>query len=315
MSLAQAYGIAPIHINTASGVDVPMPGVTRLAVSQGNRVISQLENGEAWTTYSTIAGQTPRMSFTTRDVSVALATLGISGITIDSDVDDPGLVAYLRKRGRIGTASGSVHRSYTMAQGVLVPRSLSVGHQGNATMTCEALAISADGSSSAFAIADDVSTFPTILTACLDDQYTLYGLTINGATVTGFTGIEINFNAGARTLGAQSDVIDTVAVVPNVRPTIRIRGLDPTWVNTSSSVCDILGESLAHANTSIVLRKRGVALTASEHVAITLAGVVYTDTIADGSAEGDVTCGLMMTTHSPDGTTAPLVLNTGFNIA
>jgi len=314
MSLANVYGIAPISIETSVGVSAVIGGLTRVSVTQGNRILSQIENGELYTTYGAVAGVTPRASFTSRDIVTVLGTTGFGGIGITSDGDDPGIVFYLRKRGAVGTASGSVHRSYTFGNGVLVPRNLSVGHQGNASVSCELLATSADGSTSAAAISDSESTFPTVVTATRDDQWTLYSCTINGATVTGFTGIDITFGATARTVGAQSDVLDTVAVVPSTRPSVRIRGLNPQWVNTTSSVCDILGEQCLHANTSIVLRKRGVTTATAEHIQFTLNGVVYTDQIADGSAESDISCALMLTLNSADGTTSPILGNLGYAI-
>lgn len=315
MSLTEVFGMGPVHINTVTNdLDVVVPGMNNVSISQSNSVINRMENGELYPTYTTIAGQQIRCSWSTRDISTMLGTLGATGIPVDADGTHDGLVVYMRKRDVVGTATGSVHRSYTFAKGIIVPRSLNIAHQGNAQMNCEVLPISSDGATSMVVIADDVSSFPAVLAACLDDQYTLYSLTINSATVTGFTGLGLTFGAAARTRGAQSDVLDTVASMPSLQPTLRIDGSSPTWINTASSVCDILGEACAHANTNFVLRKRGVALTASEHIQVTLNGVVYPTTIMSTSGNGDATVSLMLTTHSADGTTSPIVLNTAYQI-
>ena len=75
----------------------------------------------------------PVATFSTYNIAQALDAdgLGLSGICITSDETHPGLNMYAQKQGCSGPASGSVHRKYNIATGILAPQSLSVDHRGD----------------------------------------------------------------------------------------------------------------------------------------------------------------------------------------
>lgn len=312
MSLAQLHGCGPVGIETLGGASAVIGGITRQSAQVGAEIISQVENGENWSTHIAVAGLNPRMSFSTRDIRTALATIGAGGLCIDNDGGvNYGMRMAFRQRSCVGTAAGSVHRTITVGDGIMFPTSLSCDHQGDASLSVDVIPISSDGVTDAQTISD-VGNLDTVVTATRDDQYTLYSLTIGSATVTGFTGVDISFGVNGRADGAMSDPYPTVASVPSVMPSITVRGLDLTWVKNSAAVCVLSGEPITHGNTSLVLKNRSDVIGSAVHMAFTLNGIVYPDVIGDASGEGNGTCTIMLRGCSADGTTAPLVVNTTY---
>ena len=314
MSVAQLHALGPVSLSTTVQAATPVVfgGITAASVTTNTTILTQVENGEQWSTYAAVVSQKPRMTFTSRDIVTVLSTIGVGGYLISSDGDDFGLRLAFRKRSAIGTASGSVHRTATMGSGILYATRLSCEHQGNAHIMCEAMPVSADGSTDSITLSD-TGALGTVATATRDDQYTLYSVNVGGAAVTGFTGVDVDFGIRSHTAGAQSEFLDTITAITGIEPVITIRGIDLTWSKNAAAVAVLAGEAITLGNTDIVFKNRSSAISNSVHVQLTMNGVVYPDVVADASGEGDGTCSIVLRGCSSDGATAPMVVSTTYS--
>lgn len=299
-----------VHLFTdAMGAAVLIGGITQLDVATGTEVRSEPTSGDPYPSHQAVVAQKPRANFTTHHIARALDATGVAGMPIASETNF-GLRLYAAKYTEGSSlASGSNHLRWTLREGLLVPRRLSVSHQGDATLTYEAL-VTYDGTNAPIVAADSVA----LPTGLVDDQrYTLGNVTIGGVDLPQVTGLDIDFGLTAETEGSNSDVWDTHSTIRRVMPSITLRGIDATWF--SDSIIPLIGKAGTHANTSIYLRKREddgatfVADGTAEHILITACGLAYLDQIFSAQTNQPGEPAVMMPLRY-DGTNYPLVIDT-----
>lgn len=246
----------------------------------------------------------------TYSLKALLDSIGVSGLGIAGS-SNPGVVGYWQKFDDMGFAvSGANHVSRTYANGVIVPRSISCDHQGDAKLTFEMIVIG-DGTNSPVSLSATAS-LPTVSTT--PARWTLGPITLGGVSFSEYTGIEIDFGNNVQARGVQSYLDHTHIEQKTHEPKITITGIDPTWF--SASKVPIGGLVVANATDSIYLRKRTQTATSfvpngtAEHIKFTPAGLASMGSLGRAQAQrvGDST--IEITLAKDMSGNAPLVMST-----
>jgi hypothetical protein len=305
MALAHIHTLAPVLLNSTR-----IKGVTRGSVETGVEVAGESYSGSPYVAYKYVRAVKPRATFETVAVASSLAACGIGGLSLASL--GAGLQVWAQKatKGSI-RASGSVHRSYTLRDGILVPVSLSVDHAGDARLGYAAT-VTYDGTNSPIVISDN-QALPTI-----DANTEIFGmgpLVIGGSTYVGARQYQIDFAIKVAAEGADGDIYDTCAWIQLIDPKITVRGVNQEWLK--STAIPLNGKAVLHASTTIYLRRRGatdfVANNQAQHISITVAGLATIGTAVDASGTNAAEQTLVIDSQH-DGTNAPLIINTAATI-
>lgn len=315
MPITRPHELGLVEIHTAAVSQVVL-GVEDLSVPSGTDTAGGALAGTVWSEHESVSAQRPEMSFSCVGcIATALDTVPSPlGLNLAAGANI-GLAAYLAKRSLGGTyESGSAHRRYRIRAGVLVPTTLSAGFQDNVRLGYRAVAIY-DGTNPPVH-EEDLVARPS--GAVRNEFFTLFGLSVGGVALPGCTGVEVDFGMDViRSEGSLSDPSENIwpthASINRITPTITIGGIDPEWVKDAN--IPRLGKAATHANTLIELARREhggtiYAVGATEHIAITTAGLVYADTFISASDKANGTVSLMLRSVF-DGTNAPLIVQTG----
>lgn len=283
-------------------------GITNQQISTASECRQSPANGEAYPQFLALYAQKPIAEFTSLNIAQAIDACGLTGLPIRS-ATNPGVKFFAQKYEEGSTpAAGANHRAFTLRDGLLVPRRLSVSHQQDASIDYSAL-ITWDGTNDPIVATDGVA-----LPDGLEDfaRYTLGPITVGGVALDQVTSFDLDFGCDARTTGAQSAIWDTHSSIRRIMPRLTITGIDAEWFKSAN--IPLKGKAGTHANTSIYLRKRDDSGTFvdkgdAEHIRITADGLCYAEQIfAAGEAEdGTVTLSMPL---RYDGTNAPLVIDT-----
>ena len=296
MTIAAVHALGPVSIN-----DVHIGGIMSSSCSTGLQTIRQVESGELYPTYVTTNAMAPGGTFTTRAVSTALGVMGDGGVALSSPESAS---FYFRKRGPLGTAAGSVHRSFYFENGVCLPRILSIPYQGNATLSADVIPVSTDGTTSPVTVSA-VDGLPTVTDLAL--QYALYRVTVGGVVLGGIQNVNVNFGIGVGVFSENALIHNLVVAADSVMPTIEISGYDPMGVTTAN----ILGGAATLANTVIELKERNTAIASLAHVKIALNGLWTAVDLGNASGSSPATFNILLQGNSSDGVLKPLTVTTG----
>jgi hypothetical protein len=311
MGITRVHGLYAVEIDSVGDTAVVLGGITQLDIKTGTRVERQATSGNPHVYNANVVEQKPVATFTTLDLALALATAGQEGKAISSDVTDPGLNLYARKRAEGGTrTTGSTHRQYNIKEGILVPRTISIQHRGNATLSYEALA-TFDGTNDPVVITDS-SAIPTVAAGSDAVRFTLGAVSLESVTIAGIQSMELDFGVTAETFGGDSDVWETFATIGEIMALARFTGIDIEWLKAAN--IPLGGKAITHANTLIEFRKRAnggqfVADATEEHISITAAGIAFIDDAFRASENGAGETSIAVPLYH-DGTNNPLVIDT-----
>lgn len=301
-------GLSYIDIKCDDATNVVLGGITQCRAFTGSEVRTEATSGEAYARWQAIYGQAPGISFTTKKIAAALDVCGAAGLRISGGSGGKtGLTAYFQKQKEGGTReSGSTHLKANIIEGLLVPRRLSVAHQGDAELTYDALA-SWDGTNDPIVVTDEVA-LPAAPTD--SERFTLGPVSLNGTAFDRITNLSIDFGIAAEMVTADSDLWPKFARISEIMPLIELDGIDTDWFEA----CGLDGTNIVHASTTLVLRKRAlggtfVAAGTSEHIAITCCGLLYPEDIAAAQAQ-QIATGKLRLPLRYDGTNLPLVIDT-----
>lgn len=212
---------------------------------------AEVTAGNVSPTHVALVGRKVMHNASTYDLPGFLDAVGVSGLCIVAATTFWGARAFLQKFDDCGVAASTGHRSFTYASGLLVPKTLSVEHQGDAKLTFD-LHVLGDGGTNDPVILSDAATLPTITQT--PGRWTLGPITLGGLTFTEYTGLEIDFGNDVQVKGVESDLDATHVEVRTHSPKIKITGIDPTWF--ASAKIPIGGIVAANATDKIFLRKR-----------------------------------------------------------
>ena len=297
MAVSKAYGVGGIDIGgTALGgiinTDKPTGTVTEEIATDGN----------VYARFQSMLTQDPIPTFTTHAVAAALALCGVTGLKIDDLTG--GFSLYAQQRAQGGTReSGSSHIKYNVTDGILVPTTLSVSQDGSATLSYSATARSDSGA--APMIITDSQALPSTTD---DERFGIGPVDIGGTTITGVTGIDIDFGLTVRGTHGDGDVYPSFVSIDLIQPSITFRVLDASVAVSSVPLAGVLG---THADTIFYLRKRAlggqyVSDATAEHVKFTAYGMAIDEDLFNASANdlGELT--IRMTPIDDGSTASPL---------
>ncbi len=288
--------------------DTMIGGISSWEVRNETEVRGETPSGEVYVRHQSVTSQKHGFSFTTTDVSRALLAMG----TMWKAVEDFAFGArmYGRKQLNGGSfATGAVHRKWAIRKGMIIPRSLSVNHQGDVTLSIDVIATH-DGTSNPPLIVTDNVALPSGL-----DDFARYSMSdrtfIGGYMITGKQSLSIDFGINVVAEGADSNIYDDRVSVRTFKPAVTIQGTNLEWSDETYCI-PLLGVPCNHANTKIYLRRRAKGATfvgneTPQHMCFSGKGLAVIPQLAEGSGEDLATCSINLT-FDYDGTNEPLVI-------
>lgn len=314
MSLSKRFTNWALMLHTAtaqSGGAVYLDGIRSLGLSPNLRTALEGSDGSPYNTFASLVSGAPSLSFATTDLPAILNEC-TAFMLVDSDGTHPGVLLYLQRYAEGGTrASANAHET-TIANGIMVLRSLELSHQEAAVISGEVLATQS-GATPPIAF-DEAATIPTQFPAT-SVVFTLGKVDLNGTELAGVESVSIDFGVQELVESKDSDVYPTFASVQRIQPTITIRAahVDLTSLLTED------GTNYAATQVTIYARKRAeggtyVADATAEHIKLTL-GKCRVDT---GAIEGDPkTIGIRLSPYyTPGGSPVlPITFDTASAIA
>jgi hypothetical protein len=309
MTISRMHGIYGVKLG-----ETVIGAVGRTALRTGSEVRQESTSGEVFARFQALYAQKPMAEFQTRQLASALGLCALTGVALTSSAP---LIVYAQKHAEGGTrTSGGNHRAFVINEGLMVPRRITVEHQGDAVIDYEVLA-TYDGSNEPIAPAES-QALPDLSDD--NERFTLGGVTLhNGSSAYTFPQVrrlEIGLGVAAETVGADSDIWDTSCRIAEIMPSLRASGIDSEWFK--ANVCPLTGLNIGHSGTKIFLRKRAaggtfVANGTAEHIKFTAAGLAIIEGL-EGSGTGLKECSLSMPLRF-DGTNNPIVINTASAIS
>lgn len=240
--------------------------------------------------------------------------VGVFGLPIKS-VTNPGVVSYYQQfDDQGGAVSGSFHRSLTYGNGLLIPKSLRVDHQGDARLEFE-LHVIGDGTNAPVAISD-TAALPSITEA--PARWTLGPVTLGGASFSRYKSLELDFGLDVQVNGSQSALDPTYLEVRTASPKITLTGVDPAWFASGKVTAG--GLVVANATDTIYLRKRSqdashfVANGSAGHIKIVPAGLAGVGKSAGAEMQRVSETTIVITCAKDSSGNAPIVITTDTTI-
>lgn len=299
-------GALVIH-TTAEASAVKVGNITNLALPPGIATASP-QSGSLYDYFRSIVSEAFVAAITTESIAQILDTLGAIAKCITFDGTHPGVVMYGEKHDEcLGRASGSVHNTYTIEDGLLVPLTLECSHGANATISMNAIATK--GTNDPVQMAYNVA-LPTGVTS--DEVFGLGVCKVGGQQLDNVQSVSIDFGIQTMTKSGAGELAPQWASPSKIRPVISVTTTDPTIVDAAK--LDIEGTTALHTDTIFQLRKRAaygkyVADATTEHIEITAAGLITIDQMHSASGESDAAVTIKIEgVH--DGTDVPLVIDT-----
>ena len=297
MAISTLHTLSAVKIDpdVLGGSSVTLGGIRRQMVRTGTEVRQETVSGAVYSQFQAVYAGTPMAEFSTVSIARAMDAIGLSGIAIAA-ASQTGLTLYGNKKAQGGTRAGSgANISYNIKEGILVPRRITVDHQGDAVLDAECL-VTYDGTNAPIVQANTAN----LLSSIEDDQrYTIGPIqlgTVTGdkITLSQIQRLEIDFGINASAEGSDSDIYPTFATINDIaRPVIRITTLDLTQLVASNGI-PLHGKDLDSSHTIIYLKKRA-RVTASGFVAdgtevhisfVPLIGCAYHVDIGDYGSSG-----------------------------
>lgn len=264
--------------------------------------------GQIDPTFTSVTGISPRVTFSTSDVSAALGAIGLGGLALSSNA-----VVYMQTRAADGEfQAGANHMSWTLSNGLVVPRSLSVNQGGNASLTGEIIGRSTDGQSTPW-------TYSGTATLSgdnhVDNLFTLGPISINGTEVGVVQSLNIDFGLNVSVNRGDDDIYPTFLHINSRRPTIRYTTEKPVNLNTIG----LAGSAQGSTDSVIYLRARAndgvlVADGTTSHLSLTVDAGIITPMNASVQADGHWASEFVITPRY-DGTNDIVAIGTGVAIS
>lgn len=297
MSVPQIHKISAVSISpdALGGDSVIVTGIRNSRVTPNLNYVREVTTGQAWAHFGALYSATPMGSFSTLDIARAGAAIQMQGLNLTAASEDGTTFYGVKTEDGAVRVAGSNHVGFNLTKGIMVIRSITADHQGDAQMDIETH-VTYDGTNEPFTEIDD-SPLPTIP----DDthRYTLGQVALgtesgNMITLNGKTRVEIDFGVRVVVDGSDSDKYPTHCYIDFVEPTIRITTLD---VLKFASIIPMTGKLVDSSHTAIFFRKRSKSTTSgfvasgtAEHVKfVPYDGLAYHTSIIEGSSNGHAT--------------------------
>ena len=283
--------------------DIVIGGVTSNSIAANANIQRQVANNTIFAREATLNGMTPVGRFVTMDVKNAIDAFGLSGFCFEAPVH-----SYYQRQGCKGPEAGDNHLRYVAREGIIVPVTLNVDHQGDVQITYE-MRVKWDGTNNP--ITQDIDV-PIPAAPGADLKYTMNQVTVPNITntgpyvATGKTNITINFNTTTQSIGADSELFDRVQSLDSSLPTTTITGLDMAWFE--EDIMDIIGKKTDAGDVLLWFAQRNAQPTDTVHFNITQQGYMYWNDVVNG-AVGQPANSTFAIDSIEMGSTPPLVFN------
>lgn len=303
MSIHNLYSV---YLNDAS--PITLPGIVTQNVRTGTEVGSETSSGAVYPDHLAVNRQRPGADFSSVCLPTCLAAIGLTGLNIGGLTTGLELFAFKHADGG-GRASGSVHRKYSVKQGIVIPRRITCEDGGDAQVFYEVIP-TWNGSVDPIVIAD---TSAAVAAVQATERHTIGKATIAGLTLASIRSWELDFGIEAVAEAADSDIFPKQVTIMECRPVLTLKGVDIEWMKSTN--IPLAGKSGTHANTIVYLRKRlqtaagFVADGTAEHCKFTLAGLAWVDEVFSKGAKGAAECTVKLAAKY-DGTNAPVIIAT-----
>jgi len=130
-----------LHTKTAqAAAAVYIDGISDSSLNANLQTLLEAGDGSVYATFGSLVSGGPVAAFSTTDLKAFLDQCGLEGMLIDNDGTHPGVVMYFQKLLEGGTreaANAGCHISTTIENGIMVPRTIVLPHQGQARVTAE----------------------------------------------------------------------------------------------------------------------------------------------------------------------------------
>lgn len=289
-------------------VPVSIGAITQQQLRSEAEIRSEAQSGEIYRRFMSLVGRRATARFGTHQLAIALDECAQTGHIIE----EGGVNFFAQKytEGSTPTA-GANHRKYNIQEGVMVPRTLTCDHQGDAELIYECFA-TYDGTNAPIKETDS-SALPAAIADA--ERFTIGPVTLETVTIDHIRRIEIDFGLSLLLVGADSDQYDTFCCVRGIAPSITLRGIDIEWLKAAN--IPWAGKAITHANTTIYLRKRDiddfVADNVAEHIKFTADGLAVVETIMEEGGDEPAECSITLPLRY-DGTNVPIVIDTSIAI-
>lgn len=262
-----------LHTKTAqAAAAVTIDGTSDQALNSALMTGLEGSDGSMYATFGSLISGAPVGRFTTNDLKAALDQCGLVGMLIDTDGTHPGVVMYFQKYKEGGTRealASAVHMSMTVPNGIMVPRTLEMVHQGNARITYEI--IGRQETTTAPLTFSETATLPAAVYPATVVAHTLGKIDLNGTTLDRVQSVTIDFGIVLEVEGADSDIYPTKVSIRDIRPSVTILSTKPEITATLTE------DGLGYATDIVIVyaRKRAEGGTfvidaTAEHVKFTL---------------------------------------------
>jgi hypothetical protein len=214
-------------------------GIRDLGSNMASQVRGEPTSGEIYARLVAIYGQKPVVQFTTEDLQAALTACGPTGVSLATKA----LTLYGSKILAGGGIDTTGHVSLACALGTLYPKQLSVAHQGDATLSYEAMLYNAVDATDPFTL-----TSAAVLPTAVDfTKWAMSTCTMGGVSITQQMNIGVDFGVRCFGEGSDSDIRPKITAIESILPTITASS------SNNGAIVSLLG---AHGAFSIVLRER-----------------------------------------------------------
>ena len=314
MAVRQIYRLYGMVLDGAQfGGPITLGGLTTSSVSANAQVNQDYTDGNPHPTRTTIQNFAEELSFSTLNVDTALQVIGALSQCID--VGSSIVLYYARfTECNSGPAPGSVHRSITITQagnsaGLIHAGSLTCDHRGDAQFSLM-IKPKSDGINSPIVINQNIA-----LPALVFDnrnRYTIGPVELDGNTIDGLKNVSLEFGIELDRESADSSIRDEFIGLKQTAAKITMSGINPEWWDTLG----VNGNALAHADSSIVFRRRlpgGAGFeppAETRHIRLTCAGLAVPTNYVSTNEQAPAEAGLEIYCDH-DGTNVPIVAQSG----
>lgn len=299
-----------LHALTAQvGGAVYVDGILDMGINSQLQSRVDVADGAVYGTFGALVSGAPVGRFSTNDLKALLDQAGLEGMKIDQDGTHPGVVLYAQKYKEGGTReaiSSAVHLSWTIANGILVPRTLELSHQRAAQISAEVIARKAG------AVAPVVFSATDQLPAAspsVDVEWTLGPVKLNAVTIDGVESVGVDFGIDVAAEGSDSDTYPTFTGIRRIQPVITLQGVHADQLST------LTVDGAFYSATQVVLYARKlseggtfVADGTAQHVKLTL-GKCRVDWDSVGGDPKRITMRLTPW-YTVSGAVSPMAINT-----
>lgn len=302
MSRYVPYGV---YLAPSTGSPVTIGGVTEQSIDHGVESTAEVTAGQESPQFGEVTKVQPGGQFTSHDVSKVMQAVGMKGICMSGGANAGFRLFSLKRNDCGGIASGSVHRSLTIPNGRIVPRTLSAQQGKRASIQCQVMSLY-DGTNDPLIVTESLAK-PTGLEDLVG--YHLFELVVGGISIVKKTSLEVTFGNDIVAEYDDGNVFPSTLNINSHAPMIKANCFDVSVFGNGNDQIPLRGLMAEHADSYFVLRKKilGTAgySAGDDHIKVTFGGMVF---VTEHAATNNTPqfCSVSVTALD-DGTNAMLV--------